>query len=71
MKEKITAWDIPLTEKNLNIVNELILEHMPDHHGHGEIDRETGLLRSVEWVLENMLEDNEDIKLLDITDKKE
>jgi len=52
----MNTWKVKSTPENLEKVFTAVWEHMPDNHGHGELDEDTGIMRCVEWVIENLLE---------------
>jgi len=53
------VWKVKSTPENLERVFWAIWEHMPDNHGQGDLDEETGIMRCVEWCIEHLLELNE------------
>jgi hypothetical protein len=50
------VWKVKSTPENLEKVFSAVWYHMPDNHGWGELDEETGIMRCVEWVIEHLLE---------------
>jgi len=56
---------IPLTEKNLGIVIQIVLQNMEDENGRGEFDKEAGVEQAVSKVCEWVEGDKSVRKLLE------
>ena len=52
------VWNVKSTPENLQLVFKCVEEHFEDFNGRGELDEETGVMRCVEWVLENLLDED-------------
>lgn len=50
------VWKIKSTPENLAKVFSIIEEQYVDFNGRGELDEDTGIMRCVEWAIEQLIE---------------